>query len=315
MTNKFNILISVFVFILASCGQEPDSDLPVSWTSLSKKYNITGLISLDYNKNDKVVVLGYENGFSGRYEIRDENFNILKEVKLSSTPYSILYTQDSIYAARDVIYFQTENGLIIELEHGGRVTLFDPKLKKSTLLYTDPAAASYISFNSFVETDQYYILSIYSASTCVFIDKTTFQVTNFSNSFKEFKSDGGWSVVKTKQGEIILSILLSGKVVYGYLTYNNGSWEQFRPTSLSEAGKIKFIDSRNYAWIDNGYDNSNFKLYDLENNRFIKTTPPLLSGNFFGYSLHEFSNGDIILMSGTLVSSTYELMQIHLSKQ
>lgn len=309
MTHKYFI----FFLLLVACKQETDSELVASWTNLSTEHNINGLLSYDYDKTDKVFVLGYADGFLGHYEVRDENFNIIKTVNLNFPPYSILYTSDSIYASYDGGYFSTSNGMIMVPKTNGIVTLFDPNTKESKLLYTDPRAVSsvYMSFNSLVETEQYYILALNTATTCIFINKATYEVTNFSDSFKENNAVGGRSVVKTKQDDIILSIALSGMVVDGYLIYKNGTWEPFQPTTLpTTARKMGFVDSRNYAWI-NGADNEYFKLYDLSNSRFLNTTPAVLSGNFFGYTLREHSNGDIFLKSGTLASTSYQLIQIH----
>lgn len=303
---KYNFLI--FFVMLVACNDEADSAQVVSWANLSEKHNIKGLLSYDYNKADKVFILGY----SFRYEIRDENFNILKTVKLDFDPYSILYTRDSIYASNNFQYFPTSNDMIMVANERGSITLFNPVTKESKLLYTDPAAPlyQYSSFNAFVETDQYYILSIRTATSCVFIDKSTYEATSFTDTFKKYNSDGGTSVVKTRQGDIILSIALSGFIVDDYLIYKNGTWEQFQPTLPNTDGKMGFVDSRNYAWINNP-NNTYFKLYDLTTNSFVTSNPPLLSGNFFGYTLREHTSGDILVKSGTLTSVTYELMQIH----
>jgi len=302
------------LLLLTTCKEETDPQQVVSWTSLSAKHNIKDLLSYDYSKSDKVFVLGYHEGnLSGRYEVRDENFNILKEVKLDFTPYSLLYTKDSIYASRDLRYFATNNDMIFVADDHGSITLFNPKDQKRIMSYTDPAAAGtpFVSFNSFVETEQYYILSIYTITTCVFIDKSTFEVTTFADSFAKNNAVGGWSLVKNKQGDIILSTILLGMVVDGYLVYKNGTWEPFQSTTLpTTEGEMGFVDSRNYGWV-NSWDNRFFKIYDLTNNQFINTKPEKLSGNYFGYTLREHSSGDILVKSGTLISTTYELMQIH----
>ena len=284
------------VMLLVSCKKETDTRQIVSFTDLSTKYNIQGLYAFDYNREDKVFVLGYSN----RYEIRDENFTILKQGTLTESPYSILYTKDSVFFGHDVSYYLTSSGKVISANPS--IKLYDPASKNWTFLYGAQGV------NSFVETDKYYVFSTFDHATCVFIEKSTNIATTFIDYFVTNNIDGGSGVAKDQQGDIILSTSDNR-----HLVYSNGVWIPFQPTKFDGSqGKIAFVDSRNYLWI-NTYNNDAFVILDMNKGQYLNTNPANLGGNYFGYTLSEHSSGDIIVLSGKITSTTYQLVQVHLN--
>ncbi len=281
--------------ILTSCQKEVDSRRIFSFTNLTEKYNIKDLYSFDYDKTDRVYVLGY----SEKYEIRDENFNILRQGTLpGSVP--VVYAKGAVYDGS--AYYPTNDGQILYFNHNtSDISLIDSASKLAYLLYTDP----YHEFvSSFVETDQYYVFAFTSQTTCVFIEKATKKVISFTDYFMKNGIDKGLTVVKDQQGNIILS-------TYGkHLVYNNGTWSPFQPTKFDGGEeRIVLVDSRNYLWINN-YLNNAFLIFDMNKAEYLDTNPKLLSGNYFGLSIKEHSSGDILVLSGE--SLFHDLIQVHL---
>jgi hypothetical protein len=286
--------------ILSACHDETDLGQIVSWTDLSDKYDLKPLYTFDYDPTYKVFVLGYYD----RYEVRDENFKIKERAFLSYTPQAVLYTKDSVYTSSSGHFFKTADEEVIIVDFTDNIVLFNPVTKVKTLLY---ASSGEEGFNDFAENDQYYVFSAYSKTSCILIEKSTNKVLTFADWFNENGVVGAYNVVLDNQGDIVLSSFSSKHV-----QFKGGKWMDYYPEKLKYYQSIRFIDSRNYAWVT-GSDNGNFKLFDINKSQFILTNPESLSGYYFGFKIREHSNGDMIVLSGNILSTTYELIQVHLN--
>ncbi|HEY0741661.1 MAG TPA: hypothetical protein VGD40_09365 [Chryseosolibacter sp.] len=293
----------VFLAICSCNNDKVDPGIKVSWQNLSADHKLGKILCYDYSATDKVYVLGYNK----RYEVRDEKFNLLRNVELDYAIQSILYTSDSIYTSSSGGIFRTANGTILKTIYG-EVRLVDEVNKTVRTLYVDPDIG--VRRNDFVETDDSYFFVVSSKTAVIRIDKATFQVQKFNDELREMQTEHGWSLVKTQGGDVLLSLSRAGFITDQYAIFKDGTWSKFEPADLKSMGLIEFVDSRNYAWVSSPLHDY-FRVYDLTEHKYVPTRPEMLSGNYSGYDLREHSNGDILVLSGTLESTSYELMQIH----
>ena len=308
--NKQILLIAFITVIVIGCSKETINPEPKYIAeSLTHGENLR-TASFDSTNNN--FILGYWNYDNQvKYEVRDENFEIIKSgiyegPFYTSPPGTITMINDSVFVGSNnrSNFSKTKENLLItkytDINLFSEIVITDPTIGRTPIFTSD---FSDILFTIF-DTEEYIVISAKKA-TCYFIKKSNFEVISFKDYFDENNNNSGGKAVGIDQlGNIILA------TTDGIKVYKNNEWLPFLngEFDLSYIDYIQFYtDSKNRLYARTGDETI---VYDLNTGEKILT----ITNGAFGRILGEHPDGSLLFFnSSTVPDDTKRIFKVKIN--